>query len=50
MTGPAVPAFAWAEASAADIERLIHEIQDTVRSETGVCLEAEVRIVGDPVQ
>jgi UDP-N-acetylmuramate dehydrogenase len=38
------------DASAADIERLIHEIQDTVRSETGVCLEAEVRIVGDPVQ
>jgi UDP-N-acetylmuramate dehydrogenase len=38
------------DASAADIERLIHEIQDTVRSETGVCLEAEVRIVGDPAQ
>ena len=34
-------------ATAADIERLISAVQDTVRQEKGVLLECEVRIVGD---
>ncbi len=34
-------------ATAGDIEKLIQLIQDKVRSETGVNLETEVRIVGD---
>jgi UDP-N-acetylmuramate dehydrogenase len=35
-------------ASAADIERLITFVQDTVRKRTGVELQHEVRIVGEP--
>ncbi len=34
-------------ATAADIESLIHTVQDTVRREKGILLEPEVRIVGD---
>jgi len=34
-------------ATAADIESLIHTVQDSVRREKGVLLEPEVRIVGD---
>lgn len=37
------------DASAADIESLISQVQDTVRRERGVMLEREVRIVGDAV-
>ncbi|RTZ61311.1 MAG: UDP-N-acetylenolpyruvoylglucosamine reductase [Gammaproteobacteria bacterium] len=36
------------EATAADIEWLIEHIRDTVKTETGVLLEPEVRIVGEP--
>ena len=35
------------EASASDIERLIEEVRNTVRKETGVELEREVRIIGE---
>ena len=35
------------DATAADIERLIETVQETVTRETGVRLEREVRIVGD---
>lgn len=35
------------DATAADIERLIETVQDTVERETGVRLEREVRIVGE---
>lgn len=35
------------DATAADIERLIGTVQDTVRREKGILLECEVRIVGD---
>ncbi len=35
-------------AAAADIEQLIRHVQETVRTRTGVELEAEVRIVGEP--
>lgn len=34
-------------ASAADIETLIHKVQQVVEQETGVCLQTEVRIVGN---
>ncbi len=36
------------QASAADIEALIHLVQHTVADQTGVQLQTEVRIVGDP--
>ena len=36
------------QARAADVEALIHHLQDTVEQKTGVRLEAEVRIVGEP--
>lgn len=36
------------QASAADIESLIHRVRSTVESETGICLHPEVRIVGEP--
>jgi UDP-N-acetylmuramate dehydrogenase len=36
-------------ARAADIEALIGEVRRTVREKTGVDLEPEVRIIGDPV-
>lgn len=36
------------QARAADVEALIHLLQDTVEQKTGVRLEAEVRIVGEP--
>jgi UDP-N-acetylmuramate dehydrogenase len=35
------------DATAADIEALIHFVRDTVRRQTGVVLEPEVRIVGE---
>ncbi len=35
------------EASASDIERLIEEVRNAVRKETGVELEREVRIIGE---
>jgi UDP-N-acetylmuramate dehydrogenase len=35
-------------AAATDIEQLIRHVQETVRARTGVELEAEVRIVGEP--
>jgi UDP-N-acetylmuramate dehydrogenase len=35
-------------ARAADIEALIEHVRDTVRARTGVDLEAEVRILGEP--
>ena len=34
-------------ATAADIENLIHTVQDIVRREKGILLEPEVRIAGD---
>lgn len=34
-------------ATAADIEALIQKVQQTVEQESGVCLQTEVRIVGD---
>jgi UDP-N-acetylmuramate dehydrogenase len=34
-------------ASAGDIEALIELVQQTVETQTGVCLQAEVRIIGD---
>jgi UDP-N-acetylmuramate dehydrogenase len=34
-------------ATAADIEDLIHEVRMTVRQKTGIDLQPEVRIVGD---
>ena len=37
------------DATAADIESLISQVQDTVRRERGVMLEREVRIVGDAI-
>jgi UDP-N-acetylmuramate dehydrogenase len=36
------------EASAADIESLIRRIQERVRDVSGVLLETEVRIIGEP--
>lgn len=36
------------EASATDVEELIGTVQNTVQAKTGVTLECEVRIVGDP--
>jgi UDP-N-acetylmuramate dehydrogenase len=36
------------EATAADIEQLIGEVQEQVRLQTGVSLEPEVRVVGEP--
>ena len=36
-------------ASAGDIERLIDEVREQVKNCHGVCLESEVRIVGDPL-
>jgi UDP-N-acetylmuramate dehydrogenase len=36
------------EATAADIERLIAIVQEQVRQQTGVSLEPEVRVVGEP--
>lgn len=38
------------QASAADIERLINYVQQTVRTQTGVELQHEVRIVGEALQ
>jgi len=35
------------DASAADIEQLINEVQAEVRQNTGICLHPEVRIVGE---
>ena len=37
-------------ASAADIEGLIAHVRDVVRSQTGVALEAEVRVLGESTQ
>ena len=34
-------------ASAADIESLINLVQATVKSETGILLQTEVKIIGD---
>jgi UDP-N-acetylmuramate dehydrogenase len=35
-------------AKAADVEQLIHLIRETVKQKTGVELETEVRVVGEP--
>ena len=37
------------EASAEDIERLIDQVRGQVKEQQGVCLESEVRIVGEPL-
>jgi len=37
------------EASAEDIERLIDQVRGQVKEQHGVCLESEVRIVGEPL-
>ena len=37
------------DATAEDIETLLHEVQDTVEQRHGVSLQTEVRIVGEPV-
>jgi len=37
-------------ATASDIERLINRVQATVEQQTGVRLQCEVRIIGEPVQ
>ena len=34
-------------ATAADIENLINEVQATVENQTGICLQCEVRIIGE---
>ena len=38
------------DASAADIEALIHHVRDAVRARTGVDLEPEVRIIGEKLE
>ena len=39
-----------AHATAADIEALIERVRETVRAETGISLETEVRIVGERME
>jgi len=37
------------DATAADIETLLHQVQGTVEQQQGIRLETEVRIIGEPV-
>jgi UDP-N-acetylmuramate dehydrogenase len=37
-------------ASAADIERLIEHVREVVAVQTGVALEPEVRVIGEPAE
>lgn len=39
-----------AGACAADVERLIQHVQNTVRAQTGIALETEVQVVGDTLE